>query len=274
MGGNMLKPNEFIVNYSRAGAAKCGSGAVRLFLLAVLSGFILACAGAAASNAAFSIQLASVAKLVSALIFPFGLIAIIFTGAELFTGNCLITISVLDRTTSLYGMVRNLVIVYVGNFIGSAVVAAAVAYSGSEALILYIIKAAAGKCSLSFGKALVMGFMCNVLVCLGVVCSLTTTTPSGRAMGAYIPVCLFVLCGFEHSIANMFYVPCALFALALPGCQSLHELLADTGISAEQLTWLNFFVKNLVPVTIGNIVGGAGLGALLWYCHRENSRIK
>lgn len=267
----MLKPNEFIVNYSRAGAAKCSSGILRLLLLSVLSGFILACAGAAASNAAFSIQLTSVAKLVSALIFPFGLIAIIYTGAELFTGNCLITISVLDKTASLYGMVRNLVIVYVGNFIGSAIVAAAVAYSGSEALLMYIIKAAAGKCSLSFGKALVMGFMCNVLVCLGVVCSLSTTTPSGRALGAYIPVCLFVLCGFEHSIANMFYVPCALFALMLPEYQAAADVFSGAGIAVEQLTWLSFFVKNLVPVTLGNIVGGAGLGALLWYCHRERA---
>jgi len=263
----MLKPSDFVVNYSKTGALKSTAPTLRLLLLGIAAGFILACAGAAASNAAFSIQLASVAKLVSALIFPFGLIAIIFTGSELFTGNCLISISVLDKSAKLSGMVRNLIIVYIGNFIGSAIVAAAVAYSGSETLIFYIMKAAATKCSLSFGKALVMGFMCNVLVCLGVVCSLSTSTPSGRAMGAYIPVCLFVLCGFEHSIANMFYVPCALFALVLPGYQSILELLPDAGIAAEQLTWLNFAVKNLVPVTLGNIAGGSALGALLWYCH-------
>lgn len=263
----MLKPSEFVANYSKTGAVKSTAPAVRLLLLGISAGFILACAGAAASNAAFSIQIASVAKLVSALIFPFGLIAIIFTGSELFTGNCLISISVLDKSAKLSGMVRNLIIVYIGNFIGSAIVAAAVAYSGSEALILNVMKAAAGKCSLSFGKALVMGFMCNVLVCLGVVCSLTTTTPSGRVLGAYIPVCLFVLCGFEHSIANMFYVPCGLFALMLPEYKSGIELLANAGVAVDQLTWFNFAVKNLVPVTVGNIAGGAGLGALLWYCH-------
>ena len=266
----MLSPAQFVTNYSKAGATKALSPALRLMLLGIAAGFILACAGAAASNAAFSIQSASVARLVSALIFPFGLIAIIFTGSELFTGNCLISISVLDKSARLSGMARNPIIVYIGNFIGSAIVAAAVAYSGSESLIFYIMKAAASKCSLSFGKALVMGFMCNVLVCLGVVCSLSTTTPSGRALGAYIPVCLFVLCGFEHSIANMFYVPCALFALVLPEYQTIAHILPDVGIATEQLTWLNFAVKNLVPVTIGNIVGGAGLGALLWYCHGKS----
>ncbi|MBQ2960217.1 MAG: formate/nitrite transporter family protein [Oscillospiraceae bacterium] len=266
----MLKPADFVANYSKTGAVKSTAPTVKLLLLGIAAGFILACAGAAASNAAFSIPLASVAKLVSALIFPFGLIAIIYTGSELFTGNCLISISLLDGSARLSGMLRNLVIVYIGNFIGSAIVAAAVAYSGSETLIFYIMKAAATKCSLSFGKGLVLGFMCNVLVCLGVVCSLSTTTPSGRAMGAYIPVCLFVLCGFEHSIANMFYVPCALFALMLPEYQAIAHILPDAGIAVEHLTWLNFAVKNLVPVTIGNIIGGAGLGALLWYCHGKS----
>jgi len=263
----MLSPSAFLASYSDIGAKKCTSPAIRLFLLAISAGFILACAGAAASSAAFSIEALSVAKLVSALIFPFGLIAIIYTGSELFTGNCLICISVLDKTASLAGMLRNLVIVYIGNFIGSAVVAAAVAYSGSNALLLYIIKAAAGKCALSFGKAFVMGFVCNVLVCLGVVCSLSTTTPSGRALGAYIPVCLFVLCGFEHSIANMFYVPCALFTVAMPEHLGLLDTLAKSGISTEYITWFNFLAKNLLPVTLGNIAGGTGLGALLWYCH-------
>ena len=79
-----------------------------------------------------------------------------------------------------------------------------------------------------------------------------------------------MLCGFEHSIANMFYVPCALFALMLPEYQALGDALSQAGIAVEQLTWLSFVLRNLVPVTIGNIVGGAGLGALLWYCHGKS----
>jgi len=263
----MLKPADFITNYSKTGAVKATAPAMKLLLLGISAGFILACAGAAASSAAFSIELSSVAKLVSALIFPFGLIAIIFTGSELFTGNCLISISVLDKNAAVGGMVRNLVIVYIGNFIGSAIVAFAVAYSCGADLIFYVIRSAVSKCSLNFGKAFVMGFMCNVLVCLGVVCSLSTSTPSGRALGAYIPVCLFVLCGFEHSIANMFYVPCALFASMLPDFRTLFSQLPNAGIAVENLTWFNFAVKNLLPVTLGNIAGGVGLGALLWCCH-------
>jgi len=265
----MLTPSDFVRNYSQIGTKKAGDSAIRLLLLGFAAGFILACAGAAASSAAFSIEALSVSKLVSALIFPFGLIVIIYTGSELFTGNCLISISVLDKTAVIGGMLRNLVVVYIGNFIGSVVVAAAVAYSGPAGLIMYVMKAAAGKCALSFGKAFVMGFVCNVLVCLGVVCALSTTVPSGRAIGAYIPVCLFVLCGFEHSIANMFYVPCGLFASLMPQFRQTVQVLADSGSPMEQLTWLNFVFKNLVPVTLGNIAGGVGLGVLLWYCHGE-----
>lgn len=265
----MVKPNEFIINYSKAGAAKCSSGALRLLLLAVLSGFILGCAGAAASTASCAVENASLSKLISGALFPFGLIAIIYSGAELFTGNCLISISVLQGEARLSGMVRNLVIVYLGNFIGCAMVAAGYMLCGAKNGVLAVsaIRIAVNKCSMDFFKAVVLGILCNVLVCLGVVCAVSAKTASGKAIGAYLPVCLFVICGFEHSIANMYYIPAGLFANMLPDYAAL---AANAGIDTAALTWANFAVKNLIPVTIGNIIGGAGLGVLLWYCNGKS----
>lgn len=264
----MVKPGEFIINYSKAGAAKCSSGAMRLLLLAVLSGFILGCAGAAASTASCAVENASLSKLISGALFPFGLIAIIYSGAELFTGNCLISISVLEGDARFSGMVRNLVIVYIGNFIGCAMVAAGYMFCGAKNPVLAVsaIRIAANKCSLDFFKAIVLGILCNVLVCLGVVCAVSAKTAPGKAIGAYLPVCLFVICGFEHSIANMYYIPAGLFANLLP---DYAQAAAAAGIDTAALTWGNFALGNLVPVTIGNILGGAGLGALLWACNHS-----
>lgn len=268
----MLKPIEFIQAYSTAGQAKCASSAKRLLLLALLSGFILGCAGAAASTASFSFDNVSAAKLINAFIFAFGLIVIIYTGAELFTGNCLIAISVLEKRVTIPEMLRNLVIVYLGNFIGCALVAWCCAATlrfdaGGGLLAVSTIKTAAAKCSLSFSNAFILGIFCNALVCLGVVCGVTAKSAAGKAVGAYLPVCIFVICGFEHSVANMYYIPAGLFANSIP---AYAQTAAKAGVDISALTWLNFAVKNLVPVTLGNIVGGAGLGALLWSCNKNS----
>jgi len=267
----MLKPQEFIETYGQIGAAKSKRSASELFLLGILAGLILGLAASAAATASHAVSNPSIARLVSSLVFPIGLVVIIFTGAELFTGNCLISISVLERKASLSGMARNLAIVYLGNFIGCATVAAVCVFSGqmdfnSGALAAYAIKTAAAKCSLDFGKAILLGIMCNVLVCLGVVCAISAKSASGKAVGAYLPVCVFIICGFEHSIANMYFVPAGLFAGLVP---AYAEAAAAAGVAAENLSWLNFAIKNLVPVTIGNIAGGVGLGALLQYCGRR-----
>lgn len=272
----MLKPSDFLEAYSNAGKAKCASSTKRLLLLALLSGFILGTAGAGASTASFAIENVSAAKLINAFIFAFGLIVIIYTGAELFTGNCLISISVLEKRVSIPAMLRNLVIVYLGNFIGCALVAWCCVVTlrfdlGGGALAVSTIKTAAAKCSLSFSNAFIMGIFCNALVCLGVVCGVTAKSAAGKAVGAYLPVCIFVICGFEHSIANMYYIPAGLFANSVP---AYAEAAAKAGIDTAALTWANFAVKNLIPVTLGNIVGGAGLGALLWGANHGGKETK
>jgi formate/nitrite transporter FocA (FNT family) len=131
-------------------------------------------------------------------------------------------------------------------------------------LAAYTIKVAAAKCSLGFGDAAALGIFCNLLVCLGVFMALSAKDAAGRAIGAYAPVTFFVICGFEHCVANMYYIPAGLLAAGVP------EYLAkatELGVHAESLTWGNFLFSNLLPVTVGNIIGGVTLGALMYICN-------
>ena len=132
-------------------------------------------------------------------------------------------------------------------------------------LAVYTVKTAAAKCALAFGPALLLGVLCNLLVCLGVLCSLSAKDTTGRILGAYLPVAFFVICGFEHSVANMYYVPAGLFAMNVP---IYAAKAAEAGVGVTALTWGNFLLGNLLPVTFGNILGGTGLGVLLWWCPR------
>lgn len=265
----MLSPAEFVNFYAQVGAKKSSNSAARLCLSAMLAGFLIASGAVVASIASCGLDNLSVARVVSGLLFPFGLIMVIITGAELFTGNCLITISVLEKKATLAGMVRNLVIVYLGNLLGALFLAAAVAYSGAfdnAALGAYAIRTAANKCAIPFGRAVVLGILCNILVCAGVMCSLCGKSLPGRAIGAFVPVCFFVIGGFEHCVANMYYIPAGLLAAGVPSCAQLAQ---ETGANLSALNLGGFFA-NLIPVTVGNIIGGCAFGALIWACHRTS----
>ena len=208
------------------------------------------------------------------LLFPFGLAMVVLTGGELFTGNTLISLSVLDRQTTVGKMLRNWLLVYLGNFIGALLTAAGCAFSGqlnysAGGLALFTMKLAAGKCGLAFGSALVLGVFCNVLVTVGVLLSLSAKDLPGRVLGAYLPVSFFVICGFEHSVANLFYIPAGLFAKSIPAYAAL---AADAGLDLSGLTWSGFAIGNLLPVTLGNIIGGVLVGGLFWACWLRKGR--
>ncbi|MEY8401765.1 formate/nitrite transporter family protein [Oscillospiraceae bacterium 44-34] len=265
----MLSPVEFIDLYAQAGAKKAANSAQRLCLSAVLAGFLIAAGAVVANTAGHMLTNAGLSRVLCGLLFPFGLIMVIITGAELFTGNCLITISVLEKKASLAGMVRNLVIVYIGNLLGAVVLASAIVYCGqldlsAGALAVHTIRTAAAKCAIPFGKAVVLGILCNILVCAGVMCSLCGKSLAGKAIGAFVPVSFFVIGGFEHCVANMYYIPAGLMAAGVP---QYARLAAEAGVDLSALTLGGFFT-NLLPVTIGNIIGGCGFGALIWSCHR------
>ncbi len=161
-----------------------------------------------------------------------------------------------------------------GNFIGALLTAAGCAFSGqlnysAGGLALFTMKLAAGKCGLAFGSALVLGVFCNVLVTVGVLLSLSAKDLPGRVLGAYLPVSFFVICGFEHSVANLFYIPAGLFAKSIPAYAAL---AADAGLDLSGLTWIGFAIGNLLPVTLGNIIGGGRVGGLFWACWLRKGR--
>ncbi len=271
---NLFTPKECAANYGLAGAAKARMPLGKMLLLAVLAGFFIAMGGAVTNTAAHSIDNVGTARIVCGLLFPFGLAMVVLTGAELFTGNTLITISVLDGQISAAGMLRNWVVVYLGNAVGAMLAAAGCAfggqfnYSGGQ-LAVFTMKLAAGKCALPVGSAVILGIFCNILVTAGVLLSLSAKDLTGRVVGAYLPVAFFVICGFEHCIANLYYIPAGLFAKAVPAYAAL---ASQSGADIEALTWGNFLLRNLLPVTAGNILGGAGMGALYWYCHGRGEK--
>lgn len=271
----LFTPAEVTANYAAAGRGKTTAPAWRLLLLGVLAGLLIAMGGAVASTATHAVDNAGLARVLSGLLFPFALATVILTGAELFTGNCLLVIPALDRQATWSGVLRNWLLVYLGNAAGAVLTAAGCAFSGQlglggGALAVHTIKTAAAKCALPFENALVLGIFCNVLVTLAVVLSLSAKDVPGRIMGAFLPVCFFVICGFEHCVANLFYVPAGLFAQSVPAYAAL---AAQAGVDASGLTWGAFLTGNLLPVTLGNILGGAGVGGLLWACHLRRSKV-
>lgn len=269
----MLSPTEFVTMYQDLGRKKANSPCLRVFLLAIFAGFLIAMGGMAANVAAHAQTNMSAARVICGMLFPFALTIVILTGAELFTGNCLIAISVLERTTTLVAMLKNLVVVYTGNFIGSLLSGSMVVYSGQlslsdHLLAAYTIKIAASKCSIPFGQAVILGILCNVLVCVAVMGGLSEKNAIGRFVGIIAPISFFVIGGFEHCVANMYYIVAGLFAVTIP---QYAQAAAELGVDTSVLNWGNFFFMNLLPVTIGNVIGGCGLGCFLWLCHRQRS---
>ncbi len=244
----MNTPKQIAENYVAVGAGKAAMPKGRMFLLAVLAGAFIALAGVASV-----IGSALAGKLAGACIFPAGLAMVIVAGSELFTGNNLMVISLLEKRISAGQLLAAWAVVYLGNLAG-AVLVSALAVGGGTFAASYesLIATAAAKTSLAFGEAVMRGVLCNVLVCAAVWMAMAAGDVSGKIIGLYFPVMVFVLCGFEHCIANMFYIPAGLFAAA------------RYGVTEEGLGWGAFLVRNLLPVTVGNILGGAGLGTAFW----------
>ena len=243
----MNAPAQIAANYVAVGKGKANLPLGKMILLSVLAGAFIALAGVAATFGNIYVN-----KAMGAAIFPAGLAMVLIAGSELFTGNCLLVVPLLEKEITLRQMVRNLVVVYLGNLVGGVLVSACAVYGGTlDAVAETVVATAAAKCNLTFTAGFLRGILCNVLVCLGVWMALAATDVAGKIVGLFFPVMCFVICGYEHCIANMFYIPAGLMAAA------------RQEIVAEGLSILGF-LKNLLPVTLGNIVGGAGLGAMYW----------
>jgi formate/nitrite transporter len=269
---NLFTPAETAANYAAGSVKKATLPYGKMALLSILAGMLIAFPGAVTNMASYALDNNSTIRMISGLLFAFGLGMVIVSGAELFTGNTLIIMGVLDKKVKAAGMLRNWVCVYIGNFIGSLIVAFLCAKfgwvgAGNGALAVYCMKVAVGKMTMPFQNAVAMGILCNILVTLGVLFSLSAKDLPGRFLGAYTPVAFFVICGFNHSIADMFYCTVGLLSKAQYGAQAL-----EAGVAVENLTWGNYFLGNMLPVTIGNIIGGVAVGCLFWYCNLRESK--
>ena len=270
---NLFTAAETTANYSNAGAAKTKLSIAKMLLLGILAGFLIGFPSCVTNMATYALDNNRTIRMVSGLLFAFGLGMVVITGAELFTGNTLITISVLDKKATLAGMLRNWVFVYIGNFIGSMALSFICAQfgwlsAGSNALASFSMKLAVGKMTMPFQNAFFMGVLCNILVTIGVLLSLSGKDGISRFIGAWAPVMFFVTCGFNHSIADMTYCMLGLFAKNVP---AYVEAAQSAGVALENLTWGNYFVGNLIPVTLGNLVGGVCVGALFWFAYLKGA---
>lgn len=261
----MNSPKEVLALYCAVGVSKTKRPVLKTFVLAVFAGMFIALAGVGATIAPVTVSSASAGKFLGACIFPAGLAMVIVAGSELFTGNNLMIISLLEKQITVGALLKSWVIVYVGNFVGAVLVAFLCAKGRvftlfDSAAASAVVSAAAGKTGMTFAAAFIKGVLCNFLVCIAVWMAFAAKTVPGKIIAVFFPVMLFVLCGFEHSIANMYYIPAGLFTV---GDSAYGGIQAAAG-----LTWGNMFLKNLLPVTLGNIVGGSGLvGCGYWYAY-------
>jgi formate transporter len=262
-----LIPQEMAEKAVSIGVRKAALSFLSMFALALLAGaFISLGAMFATTTAAASSSLPyGVARLLVGVTFCLGLILVVVAGAELFTGNNLIVMAWASRKISTRALLRNWLIVYLGNFLGSLGTAALIFLgrqytAGAGAVGEAALNTALGKVSLGFGQALALGIMCNALVCLAIWLTYSARSVADKILAILFPISAFVAAGFEHSVANMYFIPYALLIKTFdPAFALAHK------IDLASLTWGAFFLKNLLPVTLGNILGGSLLVAAMYW---------
>ena len=268
---DILSPAQIFDYTVTVGVAKTNRRFLSTVVLAFLAGAFIAFGAEGSNTAAFTLlarpETYGLGRALAGAVFGIGLMLVLIAGGELFTGNCLIIAGVLDRKVPLSKMLFNWLVVYAGNFAGAVCIAFLMntsgLFSGGDGLLGGMtIKIAAGKMALPFWPAFVLGVLCNWMVCLAVWVSYATKELPGKLLACFFVIFLFVTSGFEHSVANMYYVPAGIFA------KTNAAWAAMSGVPAprlDALTWGGFVVKNLVPVTLGNIAGGSGMvGVLYW----------
>lgn len=276
-----LTPSEISGATISIGIRKAKTSIINQFILAIVAGAFIAFAAEGSNMAAFNLfsnpDTYGLGKALAGAIFGTGLMLVVIAGGELFTGNVLILMGVFARKVKIEKMLLNWVVVYIGNFIGSILIAymmvkSGLFNSGAEGLGAATLKIASYKTGLDFLPAFYLGIMCNWLVCLAVWMSYGAKNIVGKVFAIFFPIWLFITSGFEHSIANMYYIPAGILA------KTNEAWVAASGLSAEQLAnlnWGKFFAGNLLPVTLGNLVGGGIFVALIyWFVYHRKSVTK
>jgi len=266
-------PDQMAKQAEDAGIKKANRSFSKTLVLSILAGAFISFGAIFTTTITAEVSLTSAfTKLLGGLAFSLGLILVIIGGAELFTGNNLIVMAWANKRIKTTYALKNWAIVFCGNFVGAFSVAVLMFYSslyaagsgniGAKALII-----AENKCSLGFFQAIILGIFCNVLVCLAVWLCYSAKTTSDKILAILFPITAFVVIGFEHSVANMYFIPKALLIKSYAGSEFWTSINASPEMYGH-LTWGNFFIQNLIPVTMGNVIGGAGLvGLVYWFVY-------
>ncbi len=269
------QPAQIISRLEDVCTAKADQNTFNMVLLGLLAGFFIGL------GALFSMIVTTnsglgfgLIRLVGGLTFSLGLILVVIAGAQLFTGNCLMVAPWLSNRVSGSALLRNWAIVYLANFAGAAILLA-VTYHGrfweldGFAVGANALMTASSKVNLAFVPALFRGIMCNVLVCLAILLCLSARSTSGKIMAIAFPISAFVACGFEHSVANMFFIP---LGISMAGQT---DVVQAAGMAAPQVANVNLIglVHNLVPVTIGNAIGGSAVAVTCWAIFLRKERV-
>lgn len=271
LGLDALPPAAVARKAEEVGEAKAGLSAANTLALGVLAGAFIALGAIFATTvtAGGASLPYGVSRLLAGLAFSLGLILVVVAGAELFTGNNLIVMAWASRRVSTLRLLRNWTLVYVGNFAG-AIATAGMLYVGKQytfgkgAVGEQALSIASGKTSLGFAQAIALAAFCNALVCLAVWLAYSARSVADKILAIVFPISAFVASGFEHSVANMFFIPMGLFVKSDKAFVAAHEAPADVA----NLTWARFLWANLLPVTIGNVIGGSLMvGAVYWFVY-------
>lgn len=269
---DMLIPPEIAVKAENAGILKASMGWRNMFLLAILAGAFIALGAVFSTTVTAGAQPQlpfGVVRLLGGLVFCLGLVLVVIAGAELFTGNNLIIMAWSSKKISTFQLLRSWLIVYCGNFFGAMITALFMFYSGQymfgKAMIgLNVLNIANGKCLLGFTEALMLGIMCNALVCLAVWLCFSGRTVTDKILAIIFPISAFVAAGFEHCVANMYFIPIGIL-VKNRAPEGFWSLIGKSAEDYTSLSWINFFVVNLIPVSIGNIIGGTLLVGLVYW---------
>ena len=267
-----LLPPAMAAKAEQVGVNKANLETLNTFMLAVLAGAFIALGAVFSTTVtagASGVLPFGVTKLLGGLVFCLGLILVVVAGAELFTGNNLIIMAWASGKVTATQLLRNWIIVYAGNLVGSIVTALMMFLSGQYAfgsgiVGLNVLNIADAKANLDFVQAIVLGIMCNALVCLAVWLTYSARTTTDKILAILFPITAFVAAGFEHSVANMYFIPIGLFVKGSASA-GFWSQIGKTAADYSNLTWQGFFLNNLIPVTIGNIIGGTMLvGVIYW----------
>lgn len=266
----MHSPKEIINNNMSGAVNKANLKLSKMIALGILAGMFIAVGGVTSNTAVHSLSNVSLARVLAGAVFPIGLLMIVLVGGELFTGNCLMVMATLDKRIRTTLFIRNLVIVFFSNLAGALIMDILIYYSGNldisgGALGAYTIKVAIDKVHITPLRGVTSGLLCNFLVCMAILKGAAAKEVAGKIMATWFPIFAFVLNGFEHIVANMYFIPVGILAKNNPEYVAKAQELY--GITAKQLDSLDIIgaLNNFIPVTFGNLLGGLFIGFLLYF---------